>query len=103
MKKFLLSFLLVISWCKTFAQRDTEHWIAPFYASTTTTGQSLYLSTDSVTPFTVTIYSNNTALSTVTIAKNSPQIYAVPAGNISATSTSDAFTVGTKGLYLVSP
>ena len=100
MKKFLLSFLLVISWCKTFAQRDTEHWIAPFYASTTTTGQSLYLSTDSVTPFTVTIYSNNTALSTVTIAKNSPQIYAVPAGNISATSTSDAFTVGTKGLYL---
>lgn len=100
MKKLLFIFLMTVSWLKVFAQRDTEHWIAPYYASTTTTGQSLYLSTDSVTPFTVTIYSNNTALSTVTIAKNSPQIYAVPAGNISATSTGEAFTVGTKGLYL---
>lgn len=99
MKQFLLIFLFIISGITVSAQRDTEHWIAPFYASTAYT-QALYLSTDSVTPFTVTIYSNNTALGTVTISKGSPQIYTVSPGNISANTVSEAFTVINKGLYL---
>ncbi|MDF2552984.1 MAG: gliding motility-associated C-terminal protein [Chryseobacterium sp.] len=99
MKQFLLIFLLMITGINVSAQRDTEHWIAPFYASSSVT-QSLYLSTDSVTPFVVTVYSNNIALGTVTISKGSPQTYIVSAANISATSTSEGFTVINKGLYL---
>lgn len=100
MKKFLLIFLLIISSINISAQRDTEHWIAPFYESTTYSGKTLYLSTDSVTPFVVTISSNNVVLGTVTISKGSPQIYAVPANNIAATNTGEAFDVINKGLYL---
>lgn len=81
------------------AQRDTEHWIAPYYASTSYT-QSLYLSTDSVTPFTVTIFSNNIALGTVSISKNAPQTFVVPATNIATSNSSEAFAVINKGLYL---
>ena len=99
MKQFLLIFLFMISGINVFAQRDTEHWIAPFYASSTVT-QSLYLSTDSVTPFVVTVYSNNIALGTVTISKGSPQTYVVSQANIGASSTSEGFTVINKGLYL---
>ena len=42
------------------AQKDMEHWIAPYFASTTGYTHGLYFSTDSVTPFTVDIYNNNT-------------------------------------------
>ncbi len=90
----------MISSVNLFAQRDTEHWIAPFYASTANTAQALYLSTDSVTPFVVTIYSNNIALGTVTISKNNPQTYVVSNANISATNSSEAFAVISKGLYI---
>ncbi|KPH14790.1 T9SS type B sorting domain-containing protein [Chryseobacterium sp. ERMR1:04] len=100
MKKIIFSLLLVcLTVSSLLAQRDTEHWIAPYYASTSYT-QSLYLSTDSVTPFDVTIYSNNIALGTVTISKNNPQTYAVPVVNIAATVATDAFKVINKGLYL---
>lgn len=100
MKQFLLIFLLIVTGINVSAQRDTEHWFAPFYETTTYSGKTLYLSTDSVTPFAVTINSNNVALGTVTISKGSPQIFVVPAGNIAATSTGEAFTVINKGLYL---
>lgn len=100
MKQFLLIFLLTILGINVSAQRDTEHWIAPFYESTTYAGKTLYLSTDSVTPFVVTINSNNVALGTVTISKGSPQIFVVPANNIAATSVGEAFAVINKGLYL---
>ena len=83
-----------------FAQRDTEHWIAPYYASTTGYTNAVYLSTDSTTPFDVKIYSNNALLTTVTISKGNPQTYSVPLVNITATATTDAFTVINKGLYL---
>lgn len=101
MKQFLLIFLLMITGINVSAQRDTEHWIAPFYESTSYSGRSLYLSTDSVTPFNVTIYSNNIALGTVTISKGNPQIYVVSQANIAASSTSEAFAVINKGLYLL--
>lgn len=100
MRKLLLTFLLMLfSSNILFAQRDTEHWIAPFYASTATT-QALYLSTDSVTPFVVTINSNNVALGTVTISKGAPQIFTVPVTSISTNNTTEAFSVINKGLYI---
>ena len=101
MRKLLLTFLLMLfSSNILFAQRDTEHWIAPYYASTAVTAQSLYLSTDSVTPFVVTVYSNNVALGNVTISKGNPQTFIVPIANVSATMVSEAFTVINKGLYI---
>ncbi len=101
MKRFLLSFvLLLLSFNTVFAQRDTDHWIAPYYASTTGYTNALYLSTDSTTPFDVKIYNNNNLIQTVTISKGNPQSYTVAAGLVSATATTDALQVITKGLYL---
>ncbi len=101
MNKILLSFVLMFLSINTlFAQRDTEHWIAPYYGSTTGYTNAVYLSTDSVTPFDVKIYNNNTLLQTVTISKGNPQSYTVAVGLITSTSTSEAMQVLTKGLYL---
>ena len=100
MKKILFNILLFFLTINSlFAQRDTEHWIAPFYASTGYT-QALYLSTDATTPFTVTVNSNNLPIGTVTISKGSPQIFTVPVNNIAANVTADAFNVINKGLYI---
>lgn len=82
-----------------FAQRDTEHWFAPFYASTSYT-QSLYLSTDSTTPFDVTVYNNNLPIGTATISKNNPQTFVVPISAIAASDTSEAFSIINKGIYV---
>jgi len=101
MKRFLLSLVLFLLGFNTvFAQRDTEHWIAPYYNTVTNYSNALYLSTDSVTPFDVRIYNNNALLTTVTISKGNPQIYSVATNVISANSSTDAFTVINKGLYL---
>ena len=101
MNKILLSFVLILFGMSTlFAQRDTEHWIAPYYASTTGYTNALYLSTDSTTPFDVKIYNNNTLLTTVTISKGNPQSYTVSANLISATTASEALQIITKGIYL---
>lgn len=103
MKRFLLSFVLIFTtFASLYAQRDTEHWIAPYYASAGGYTNKVYLSTDSVTPFTVNIYSNNTLLlgGTVTISKNNPMTFDIPVATISANTASDAFNVITKGLYL---
>lgn len=99
MKNYLLILLLIILGINVSAQRDTDHWFAPYYASTSYT-QALYLSTDSVTPFVVTINSNNTPIGTVTISKGAPQTFVVPIPNIAATVTSDAFNIINKGLYV---
>lgn len=105
MKRFLLSLVLVfLTFGSLFAQRDTEHWIAPFYFSQTYT-QSVYLSTDSVTPFEVTVTSNNAplpapAVSTITISKNNPGVLVIPSPVISSNTPAEAFNVITKGIYL---
>jgi gliding motility-associated-like protein len=101
MKRFILSFVLMLLSIHTlFAQRDTEHWIAPFYASTTGYTNALYLSTDATTPFDVKIYSDNNVVQTVTISKGNPVSYTVNANLITATTSSDALNVINKGLYL---
>lgn len=104
MKKILLSFVLVFfAICSLFAQRDTEHWIAPYYYSQSYT-QSLYLSTDSTTPFAVDIQSNNTTIGTVTISKGAPGIFVIPTSPtnyIATNQATDAFNVINKGLHLV--
>ncbi|MEJ5050693.1 gliding motility-associated C-terminal domain-containing protein [Chryseobacterium culicis] len=103
MKRFLLSLVLIFLTINTlFAQRDTEHWIAPYYDSYGGNSYTnmIYLSTDSDTPFDVTIYNNNAVITTVTISKGNPQTYKVTNSLISGTTTTEAFTVGNKGLYL---
>ncbi|MFC3755376.1 T9SS type B sorting domain-containing protein [Chryseobacterium tructae] len=101
MKRFLLSLVLIFFTINTlFAQRDTEHWIAPYYVTTGDYENKVYLSTDSTTPFPVQIFSANTLLGTVTISKGDPKTFDVDPSLISASGTTDAFVVGTKGLYL---
>lgn len=105
MKRFLLSLVLTFLTINTlFAQRDTEHWIAPYYSTLTPPYSSytnkLYLSTDSTTPFAVQVFSANTLLGTVTIAKGDPKTFDVEESIITANGATDAFVIGTKGLYL---
>ena len=103
MKRFLLSLVLVLLSINTlFAQRDTEHWIAPFYASTSGYTNAVYLSTDSTTPFEVKIYSgiSTTPIHTVTISKGSPIIQSIAPNLINATLAADGMKKIEKGLYL---
>ncbi|AZA75749.1 T9SS type B sorting domain-containing protein [Chryseobacterium indoltheticum] len=104
MRKLLLTFLLMIfSINILFAQRDTEHWIAPYFDSSNTTyNHGLYFSTDSTTPFDVTIYSNGTAIGTVNIQKGNPKVFQIPPASsniIELTNDSDASAVINKGIY----
>lgn len=103
MKKTLSVILLLFAAINMlFAQRDTEHWFAPMAArapKVLTPMQALYFSTDSVTPFTVDIYSNNVVLGTVTISKGSPQTFNIPVNRMVATINGELFTPGNKGLY----
>lgn len=101
MKK-LLSFLLPIFLFSNFlyAQRDTDHWFAPYYDSSSTNYiHALYLSTDSVIPFQVRVYNNNIQIGTVTISKGSPQVFNVPTALIKANLVNNAAQVRTLGLY----
>ncbi|WP_159745711.1 MULTISPECIES: T9SS type B sorting domain-containing protein [Chryseobacterium] len=100
MKKILLLFLFIFS-INTFAQRDTEHWIAPYFRSLESYTNALYLSTDSVNPFDVEIFNNNVLIGTVTISKGNPQKFDVAQNLISGShNTPSAFQVTSKGLYL---
>ncbi|AYZ10987.1 gliding motility-associated C-terminal domain-containing protein [Chryseobacterium arthrosphaerae] len=102
MKRILLIFILLLMASPACAQRDTDHWFAPMVASSTNGSpkQALYLSTDSTTPFPVSIYNNNTVIGTVTISKGNPQTFDVPWNLMTGQNTADAMSVKTRGLYL---
>ena len=101
MKKLLLSFLLIFfSFSSLFAQRDTDHWFAPYFdASNSNYIHTLYLSTDNTTPFPVNIYSNNNIIGTVTISKGAPQAFTVPSQYMQTRIDSDAYNPISLGLY----
>ncbi|WP_449400580.1 T9SS type B sorting domain-containing protein [Chryseobacterium wanjuense] len=103
MKKQLYSLVLFLfTFIAISAQRDTEHWFAPFSSAnlSSTAKQAVYLSTDSATPFNVDIYNNNVIIATVAISKGNPQSYNITAADMIGSTAGDLFTVGTKGLYL---
>lgn len=83
------------------AQRDKEHWFAPYFDSTNSTSytHNLYFSTDSVTPFVVKIFSNNIEIGTVTISKNNPVAFPLPSQYIWTNLTNKAATVLNMGIY----
>lgn len=119
MKRFLLGLVLVFLTINTLsAQRDTEHWFAPVAASSSVMSafnQGLYFSTDSVDPFDVNIYTNDTSgnsvvIGTVTIKKGDPKVFnfstptppvpGVTMGTIMVTTAAaDKFTKVNKGIY----
>lgn len=101
MKKILslLIFFFIFQIC--FAQLDREHYFAPMMDRTTNGSdfQKIYLSTNRIIPFPVTIYNNNVAIGTVSISKGNPQKFTVPRNFIITTLQSDLFTPITKGLH----
>ena len=101
MKKILLYFLPVFLFSNIlFAQRDTDHWFAPYFDSSGTVYvHAIYLSTDSVLPFQVRIYNNNIQIGTATISKGSPKVFNIPAPLIKASLVNDAAQVKTLGLH----
>lgn len=103
MKKHLYFILLFIfTFISLSAQRDTEHWFAPFSSANLSSNakQAVYLSTDSTTPFNVDIYNNNVLITTIAISKSNPQYYYINTVDMIGSAAADLFTVGTKGLYL---
>lgn len=101
MKKSLLTFVLIFLTINTlFAQRDTDHWFAPYYDSSSSSyNHFLYFSTDSTTPFEVKIYNNNIQIGTVTISKGNPQTFLVPTQYIRTVASSNAAVPNNMGIH----
>ena len=102
MTRLLLSFLLMLFGTSTlFAQRDTDHWFAPYFDSSSSSySHALYFSTDSVTPFQVSIYNNNAVIGTVTISKGTPQTFSLNTNLIRTTAASSAAVPSNLGVYI---
>lgn len=103
MKKILLLlFALIFTINFVDAQRDTEHWIAPYFDSSSTSASNythgLFFSTDSVTPFQVTIFNNGVSIGNVTISKGSPAMFSLPQQYIRTSTATDALTIKTLGI-----
>ena len=107
MKNIYLLFLLLLGFIHGSAQLDREHWFAPMAdrisenISQTFNRQRLYLSTNRQTPFTVSIYNNNTVIATAVISKGNPAKVDIPREMMMATSNTELFTVGSKGIRAV--
>jgi len=101
MKRFLSFVLMLYALNTLFAQRDTDHWFAPYYDVSTggVYNHVLYFSTDATTPFEVKIYNNNTVIGSVTVSKGSPQTFALNANLIRTTAASSAAVPTNLGVY----
>ena len=95
---FLFSFIFVTS----FAQLDREHWFAPMYDRSNQTNpyQTVYMSTNEITPFKVDIYSNNSIIGSMILSKGNPQRFPVPRSYIITKSSENLFNPVAMGLYL---
>lgn len=110
MKKILQLVLLFVFSIKLFGQLDREHWFAPMMdrSGQSNPYQSIYMSTNEVTPFKVDIFSNNKIIGTVMISKNNPGKYNITDSGflttnreqIITTRQSDLFKPISKGIYL---
>lgn len=111
MKKILLLLILFVLSTTISAQLDREHWFAPMMDRSAQTNpyQSIYMSTNEVTPFRVDIYSNNVVIGNVMVSKNNPAKYSITDSDINTTTNreiiitklqSDLFKPVGKGIYL---
>lgn len=102
MKKILSFLLIFYFFTSAFAQLDREHWFAPMVDRTGNANpyQKLYLSTNRITSFPVSIYNNNVLIATVNISKGNPQKIDIPRDFIITTLQTDLFTPTTKGIYV---
>lgn len=106
MKKIFLLLIFLFAKIWVYAQLDREHWFAPMVDKVTTSqqtsnnSQKLYLSTNRVTPFPVSIYHNNVLIGTVNISKGNPQKFDIPRQMIITTQQTDLFTPVNMGLYV---
>lgn len=107
MRKLLLLILFsILGLHQVLAQRDTEHWIPPYYNSASGYSQALYLSTDSTVPFDVRIYHENNLVATVTnLSKGNPRIWTITNADVDkyiyTNNRADLFKPVNKGLHLV--
>ena len=101
MEKILFTFLFfIIGFNTTFAQKDTDHWFAPYFDSSNSNyNHALYFSTDSAVPFEVKIYNNNAMIGTVIISKGAPQIFSLNTNFIRTTNHSTAAVPNNMGIY----
>lgn len=97
-RNFILIFTFL--WSLFSAQLDTDHWFAPMAAKAGTGGFTsyLYLSTNEVTPFTVSIYNDNSLYTTIQISKGNPAQVYIPAGLMMGIYQSELFIPSQKGL-----
>ena len=106
MRKLLLYLMTFVLFSANLqAQRDTEHWIAPYYANTTGYNHGLYFSTDSTVPITVEVYHNNAVVHTVNnLTKGNPQVWILStllaSQYLYSNTAAEALTVINKGLYI---